>query len=568
MSNNIVLFNGAGPTAENGDSCPVRAIGHNDGDYFYVTPSGALRKLNAGHHTHNHLYSLFENKGAWLAENYPKKARGENAAGWDFKAVAERLMTDAANAGLVDLEKALRGVGVWRISSNEIIVHAGDAIMKGGEWIPAGQKIDGKFYIALPPTDRPAEIPASSAAAVRLYNFIKDSWAWEDREASARFLLGWIYCGIMAGALDWRPHIWATAPPGAGKSRLDTLVESLLGSSSDKVSDPTGAAVRGLLGVSARGVLADEVEPGDNNRAASMIELARMASTDSQGSVVRGTADGRVQRWPIRACFLFSSILVPTFRPQDYGRITVIEMKPLPEMMPAQIADFEAALLDTVAAGPEIRRRAIDGYHRFLQNKATYSAIMATGGHGRRAADQLASLLAGADTLLDDAATMPEAAKKIMEMLSVTDLTGGDEIGDDKECLQHLLSTRVTVQFNEGRQNFTIGELVEAAPISRSDWRQKELRKMGIAVSETRYPDGTGFELLQVSTTHREISRIYRDTRWRDGGHVRVLKRLPFALRDTDLVSFAGFKSRAVALLVADMPIDRKAAEDPPDLPA
>jgi len=560
---NVVLFNGkaGGGNKDGGGSakkspaeCPVRAIGFNDGIYYYVTPSGSLRHLAAQKHSHNNIFSLFEDRGDWLYDTYPKASSRSNAANWNAIEVGEYLMTEAAKVGLVDLEQSLRGFGVWRGRDGKLIIHCGDKLQVNDEWQDAGQKIEDRFFIALPAIDRPADREATGPEIQKLFRFIQNSWAWDNFDGDPRLLLGWIGCGALAGALKWRPHVWLTADRGAGKSKLDELVQSMLGSGADKVSDPTSAGVRGILGVSARGILADEVEPGDNRRAEGMIELARMASTDSQGAVVRGTSDGRTQRFPIRACFLFSSILVPKFRPQDFGRITIVEMKSLPDKSAAEIRDFEVMFKELCALGATVRRRMINAFPRFEANLDTYSALMAADGNSRRAADQIATLLAMADAiLLDDVVDHP-AAREVLSKLDISALTGGDEIGDDKECLQHLLSSKMLVRFAEGTKDFTIGELIEECPPKHSDWHNRHLRQNGISVVAEH-----GVEYLLISNTHTQLKRIFKDTPWASGGHSRVLKRLPYSQNGiTKTVSFAGFKSAATWLSLADMPITRQ----------
>lgn len=553
---------GGGAERQEIKNCPVRPIGFNDGVYYYVTPSGSLRQLTAQKHNHNNIFSLFEDQGDWLREAFMKSATRSNVSTWNAVEAGEYLMSEAAKVGLVDLERSLRGFGVWRLRDGRLIVHCGDEIEVDDEWQAAGQKIENRIFIALPPIDRPGASEANATQMMRLFDFIRSSWAWRNPLGDARLLLGWIGCGILAGALNWRPHIWNTADRGAGKSKLDDLVQSLLGSGADKVSDPTGAGVRGLLGVSARGILADEVEPGDNRRAEGMIELARMASTDSQGDVIRGSSDGRSQRFPIRACFLFSSILVPKFRPQDYGRITILEMKPLPSKTHEEIRDFELAFKDLASMGGVFRRRVINAFSRFEENLQIYSMLMASDGNGRRAADQLATLLAMCDAILLDEIVDLEEARRVLSNINVAELTGGEEIGDDKECLQHLLSTKKMVRFSEGTKDYTLGELIEACPPKATNWRNKFLRQNGLSVVSEEGANGP-VDFLVISNTHTELKRIFKDTRWQSGGHARVLKRLPYAQEGmTKAVSFAGFKSAATWLLMEDLPIERSAEQE------
>lgn len=536
-------------------NCPVRAIGFNDGIYYYVTPSGSLRHLAAQKHSHNNIFSLFEDCGDWLYEEFMKGATRSNAATWNSVAAAEYLMSEAAKVGLVDLEQSLRGFGVWRGRDGKLIVHCGDELLVNDKWQPAGQKIEDRIFIALPAIDRPSDREATGPEMQRLFNFVRSSWSWKNIDGDPRLLLGWVGCGILAGALKWRPHIWTTAGPGAGKSKLDELVQCLLGSGADKVSDPTAAGVRGILGVSARGILADEVEPGDNNRATNMIELARMASTDSQGAVVRGTSDGRTQRFPIRACFLFSSVLVPSFRPQDFGRITIMDMKAIPEQTAQEIRDFEAMFKELCGIGGAVRRRVINAFSRFEENLDIYATLMASNGNTRRAVDQIATLLAMCDALLLDKVVEHEAARTVLSNINISELTGGNEIGDDKECLQHLLSTKRMVRFAEGTKDYTLGELIEDCELKSSNWRNRFLRQQGLSVVMEE-----GVEYLLISNTHQELKRIFKETNWKEGGHARVLKRLPYAQDGINkTVSFAGFKSCATWLLMEDLPLSRRA---------
>lgn len=557
-NDNVVLFNGKAPTGGGGGTpeetqlaeCPVQAIGYNGDIFYYVTADGVFKQLSAQKHTYNSIYSLFAGHSSWLLEKFGKL---RNPDDFDHTKTLRYLMDEAVKVGVVDLENTLRGVGVWRSRRNGLVVHTGDRIEVDGEWGPAGQKVENKLYMKLPAIDRPASHEATGKQVSLIFRFIRDSWNWSDRDIQARLLLGWIGCGVLAGAMPWRPHLWVTAEQGAGKSKLDVLVQALLGSGSDKVSDPTGAAVRAILGVSARGMLCDEVEPGDNKRAETLIELMRMASTDSQGSVARGTADGGVQRWPIRACFLCSSILVPFFRPQDYGRITILEMKPLPPKSSLEIRDFEASFREICTEGGMVRRRVIRGFSRYEANFDTYAAVMAAEGKTLRARDQIATLLAMADAMLQDDPITEKEAADILGTVDVGELTGGDEIGDSIECLQHLLSTKMILRFKEGSQDYTIGDLIAECPQNAKNFKHRELRKIGIAIVEEN-----GVELLAISNTHGQLQRIFKETRHRGGGHARVLKRLPYAQElGKRTISFGGYKSAATWLLLSDLPIDR-----------
>ena len=325
------------PEIKAAEPCPVTPLGANHGVYFYLSPKGEFRTLSCHNHSEAGIASLFDDRIDWLWKRFPRRVgKGDVLVGWWANRGREYLFRECARRDFFSPDRNLRGPGAWRAADGKgLIVHCGDTLIMGQVSTPAGTIIDGDIYPAGPAEARPAKKPASAEDAAELLRFL-GSWTWLRPAHAPRLLLGWTAAAMIAGALSWRPHIQLTGGVGTGKSALDRLIKGLLGTLPLHVSAPTEASVRQALAGSARPVLVDEMETDDQVRARRVVELSRLGSTDGQAPVTRGSPEGRVTQWPIRACFLFSAILHIRFRPRDLSRICILELAELAEGGPTQ----------------------------------------------------------------------------------------------------------------------------------------------------------------------------------------------------------------------------------------
>lgn len=556
----------AGPEDRAGQ-CPVVVLGHDDGFYFVLTPEGQFRTLKGARMDARALRTVFGTQIDWLWDAAPRFNTADPPAriGWVESVVGEFLIKRAHRLGLFNPERSVRGTGVWRgkdkNGAQSLIVHCGDRVLIDGEWHGAGIRHAGFIYPAFPPETPPAEAPASSAELQELFELI-NQWGWRTPAHAPRLLLGFIGCGAVAGALRWRPHVQITGAQGTGKTWLDDLIKRLWGSLMLAVSSPTEPSIRQLLKGSARPVMVDEMEPDNMERARRVIELARLASTDSQSPVSRGSADGKATQWPIRGCFLFSSILHPKFRPQDLSRICVLELGALSagERTDGELQqNYVMRQIEKVGQlGPALRRRMMDGFRRFEQNLMTYEAAMGGAGVKARAAAQIGTLLAAADTLLLDAPIDTAHAERFIADFLVPEFTGHEDEEDHAECLQHLLTSSVYVEFDKGGAQVPISEALakgRGRPGGRYD---AALRQQGLAVVVMTIGEGKdaqSFSCLAVANAHRGLDKIFEGTRWAEGGWKQALSRVKDAER-VGPVSFAGAKTRAVQIPFASLMIE------------
>ncbi len=531
-------------------SCPVQPLGTRKGIYFYISSLGEVREVRESAHRWQGITSLFGGDAKWLFDNFPTKTEGV-VTGWHERKVGAWLMCQCSRRGLFDPAHGLRGPGVWRVEDGGLVVHCGDAVFDGKAWRSAGCEIDGVHYPAYPAEPRPDFAnPATAEDAAYLHDHLA-MWNWRNPPGATRLVHGWMMCAMICGALDWRPHIWISGDIATGKSGLERLLTTALGGSRAiwRASDVTEAGIRMGLDGAAKAVLLDEIEPKPgSNKVRHVVELARLASTDEQGAVVRGSTEGLSRAWHIRGCFYFTSVIHAPLRPADKKRICIIDLDPLPG------ADDIGAVRQVLVAAcervrlmaPGLRARMILGWSRFIENLATYDLAMGGLGQSVRHADQLGTILAAHDTTLyDEPVTLDHAVARI-EALDIENYIAGADESAHADCLAHLLSTSLQVDFAMGgTSRMTIGEMVGKA-FDGGDYYQGELRRNGLATRER-----AGRRFLLVARRHRGLNDIFAGSDWEGGAWSQLFARLtgPDGTRaemQRTKVSFAGAKERAV----------------------
>lgn len=555
--------------------CPVTVVGMGPRRLIYlVSPGGAFHALSSDRMTQNALIGVFEGDLAWCAKTFPP-SRDRDAgdiAKIRWSNVVEFLVRWAAERGQVNADTLLRGPGYWPGDNLDgaapLVVHCGDRVLFDGRWRRPGL-IAGRVYVSSYGFPRPAEragvptgddepeylgAPMTAEQGKAMLAFF-GRWNWRDAE-SARLLCGWIAAAFLPGVLSWRPHLWISGDRATGKSTLQRVVADVLGDSLLSLADSTEAGVRQQLAGGARPVAIDEIEPDDqNDRAAAVVRLARLASQRGGGRVARGGSDGAGTVTSIDAVFLFSSILRPPLSPQDMQRITVLDLEPL-----AADAEARAALLTEARKiarlGPALQARLIAEWPRFEVALGMYQAALVRAGHGTRAADQIGALLALADLLLNDHPLDNDSADERATKFNPMDMAERiDDAPDHERCLEHILTSYPAVRAFGGQKSIASHLSAYFTP-QGSEADLSDLRQSGLSVYER---DGEVF--LAVANRHQGVATLFKDTHWRatsgaTGAWVQALRRLPGAKGSGDPVRFAGIRSRATLIPVACLPLD------------
>jgi hypothetical protein len=495
--------------------CPVIPLGKTPGFCHYLDAEHFQRVMKASEHSRLGLVELFGREQDWMLSNYPKIIKGE--VKFDADLLAKHLIQACAAKGAWSAKDNLRGRGGWLGDEGELVVHFGDRILS----VPAGEAapdiferkstgaIGGRIY----PTEVALPLPASGRVAggegspgEDLFALLS-SWTWARPRIDPMFLLGWVGCAFLGGAIPWRPMCWITGDRATGKSTLHELIRELVGQAAIvSVTDTTSAGIYQALGHSTLPVAIDELEAEDDNRRAQgVIKLARAAS--SGGVVLRGGAEGRGVDFVARSCFLFSSILIPPLMGQDRSRMAFLELGRL---------KGKGIRLDHKwlhQKGAEIRRRMMDGWYRWQATLDAYRVALADAGHGGRGADQFGSLLAAADLILYDAPPSSDELEAWGQALAESALSETDDAASDHARWLQRLLTSILDPFTRG-DRYTVAVWISIAAMREpgDDKRANEtLQAAGLRYFKDRETDQ---EWLAVADSHAGLAKLHEGSHW------------------------------------------------------
>ena len=374
----------------------------------------------------------------------------------------------------------IRGSGVW-IDEERIVVNTGSGILLDGKTIPYKLFKTDYLYIEGKQLNIEMRAPLVASESIKIFRVAKYLPFYN--EFDRRLFFGWIASSIICGGLDWRAHLWLTAPAGSGKSYiLDNVVKKLLGSMAiyPQGEETTEAGIRQRIKGDAIAVVHDEAEgeteSGRRNTQKKLV-LARQASSDSESKIMKGTLDGQGSSFSVRGSFLFSSTTSPEMRRADESRTTKIElMKPSSTNEKVRTSEFKKlklavyeVLTEEFCAG--FRERLISMVGVIRKSVATYTDVLSLYVDGQRSADQLASILGSAYALESDTPVTKSDAELWCKMQNWEDCDQ-ENIPEHEKCLQTILSLiPKSKEFED-----TIGELLEN-PNSNAP---KLLRQYGI----------------------------------------------------------------------------------------
>jgi hypothetical protein len=548
------------------EGCPVTPLGINDDVFYYLDASNQLRALKARDHSRLGVQGLFGIFIGKLYDFWPRIDKDGFVVGWKPEKAAENLMRAAAKRGVWNAFDRVRGAGAWLGGDAQLVLHCGDAVWVGpapgkpgnGTWEKPGL-IGRHVYPADAPSPRPSPTPAAAGdggPADELLQIFK-TWNWRRPEIDPRLMLGGEGAAMIGGALDWRPARWMTGGPGTGKSTLQKAVTRLHDGALITVSDASAAGVWQKLGHRSLPVQIDELEAEEDNRKSNnLVKLARQAA--SGGLVLRGGSDHSSAEFQARSCFLFSSVNIPPLEAQDRSRMAILELGKLGNVAAPPL---EPAIMRTL--GAQLRRRLVDGWHRFPTTLEKYRDALMAVGHSARGADQYGTLLAIADVLLLDIETDTDSAEMWAAKLAPAELSEvGDTETDQARCAAFLLTTTIDV-FRNGERKTIAEWICDAADIRNEhgnglapniDEAKRVLGTYGIKVES-----GAGGVLwVAVANYHQGLAGIFERTHWAGragtmGGWVQAWRRIEGARVPKKTMNFGGHRGRCVAVPLASL---------------
>lgn len=504
-------------------------LGHDDGTHFYysVVMKDIVRVTT---YSEVQLFQLAALE--YWVERYPSK----NGIAW--QKAKDELIQLCKKLGPFDIGR-IRGTGVW-LDDGKVIVNTGHSLIVNGTPMP----LNGfrSWYVYVQTKKRMPALrtdPLSAAECMPLIEAV-EAVKWNAGSQSGYFLAGWLAIARIAGALPIRPHIWLTGPAAAGKSTImDRIVAPCLGGPAGKIfaqGGTTEAGIRQELRASSVPVVFDEFEstnPQTAERNASIVELLRQTWSQTQGAILKGSSGGGAITYQLAFAALVSSIRMTLDNDADRSRFAILEMKPHgSDRAHWQRLKSKLDLLDQ-EFGERLFARSCAMLPTILESQAILADAFMSMGIGQRMAQQFGMLLAGYWSLISDEPPSKETALAAVKEIDLSSEKRDSELTDEIECLNHLMTTRITIRDGNGMVERTIGEIIT----SKNPQDQKFLKTYGIAVLN---------QGIVVSNCHSALTKIYSSTKWQKNWSV-PLGRLPNVKRG-ERVHYAGQRSRGTLI--------------------
>jgi putative DNA primase/helicase len=495
---------------------PFRILGQDMGTFFYLShASRQVVELTAKGHNKVDMLQLAPLE--WWTRMFPQSDKNGDGVNWMYAANA--LIQQSLRRVFDPTD--IRGRGSW-LDAGRVVYHAGDCLMVrnmphalsswDSEYVYQRNKAI-KIQAVPAATDKEAHRLITLTSGLNLKNPIDHL-----------LLSGWLVCAPICGVLDWRPHIWITGPSGSGKTFLiERIIRPLLGNMALYVqSNTTEAGIRQSLGCDALPVMFDEAETENQRdlaRFQQVLILARQASRDSGGRIVKGTSGGIAQAFHIRSCFCFSSIGVAATQRADLSRITPLELYKRHGQDAQDQFDDLLAMLDTSAANPDwcaaIRNRAIDLAEVIGANAHVFATACTRHLGAQRDGDQIGALLAGAYALTSPTRITPEQAAAWCAKQDWTHFASQESDMDEHRAFAVLMAAIIMHDDSAGRSHrLSIAEIVAEAIDPGASGRtaaKATLERYGVGVRR----DG-----IDIADAHQELRKVFAETpfagKWAD----------------------------------------------------
>ncbi len=559
--------------------CPLIALGHRSGQFYFLDIDGQRRELSARQlGTRNDLLSLFLGDTDWLRARFPKRATVKRRASGGDDFVSEEIVVDfyvngaagflqaeCRRAGIFGEQVVIRGVGVWADEGGLPIVHAGNAVMIGGIWHKAGIRHAGKVWAAAAPIPRP-DTPCKSAVARELQENLRQLWNFRDPggEIATLGLLGTAYYGAAA---PWRACGFLIGGTGSGKSALLSVLRACAPLHHFS-NDTTKAGLEQQIDGRAMPSFIDEASDREDQRGARALLDLVLSATGYEGTRGhRGGVDGHARSIDLAGSIIMASIAPPDMQPQHVGRFTLIELSQ-PEAGADHRDEHIALAARMRASGGALWGRALSHFDRYMACIRSFRAALGRAGCAPREADQLGALLAGWHVLVDEGLPNEAVAAAGVAALAAFVRRADDVAADDgpSRMVQHLMTT--AVQMDRSTDRAPIGSLIACwlypAKVQHggsdihvgSDLARRILGNFGIRpirANEHRQPRMAPGDGVWFSRTAADLRRLFSDTRWGGDRWQYEMRRLESARASRDPIRIGGGTTRAIWVAAAEL---------------
>ncbi len=514
-------------------------LGYDGSDYYLLSNvNPQIQKISASSLGTSSGLCRLQPLEYW-ENQYP--AKNENGVAWTR--AANEIMQECHARGVFRPDK-VRGRGVWS-DDGRIVYHMGDRLYYGGDEHSLHRNSLRSRYIyesseSLPPIHTNPLTEEDCAGLIAASEMIR----WKKKE-SAMFYVGWLAIAPVGGALSWRPHVWITGPSGSGKSYvLQNITRPILQDIAHFFrGQTTEAGIRQKTGSSTLPVMFDEFETNDSKsseRIKSILELARQASSDSDGIVAKGTTTGNAMEFKPQFSMMCASVRLNLVHEEDENRFAVLDIA-RGEIGKEQQDKF-AILQELVAdLGPEFGRRlfarSIRNIDSIIASAKIFQDVIAEK-FPMRVGQQYGALLAGWWSLLSSNAVDIERARSVVAGIDFSIVKDTVERNDEEECLNWLLQKVVLSETEGNRFEGSIKEMLSHNIDSMGQKYMDALQRAGISRTA---------DFICIQSKHRSISEYYRNSKW-ESNFAKQLLRLPGANSGTAYFKLTKETARCVRI--------------------
>lgn len=509
----------------------IRPLGHMDGTYFFIPPSGELRRISAEKlEAGRGVRAIFAGGSPEVIEACLREfPNGSND--WCPKKAGLSIIEQCNQKGVVDPANLdLRASGVWRHESGEAIMHCGDQVVRDDGSTASLMEFDSNQLLIAGPSVQLPEfglLPCDTMS--ELLHRLEGLWGWS-RASDACIWLGFVALASLGGYPAWRPHLYVSGSRGSGKSTLLQAAANLLGDlSGEPINDATEAGLRQSRNNQARPLLIDEFEPDASDRGGTrqdnILGLLRRMSGGSGGRISRGSADHKAVAFKILGSAYLTSINHIHFEPQDRSRFAVLELNPLQNSAEPIIAarNFQDFLATCRNISNRFRGRMLAQSGRWDRTFESVKARAQSKGADARQAETAAAILTGLDLALHDGELDGLRLSDLDEPLDTLlgDASEAPADCEGQDALDFLLSAFIPTDRGEKR---SIREMLESVICNKSapDNAQlmKALNRHGVFVDEENRRIS-----LRVGKTN-QTAEIFAKSKWKNGAHKSALAKL------------------------------------------
>lgn len=450
----------------------------------------------------------------------------------------------------------IRHRGVWR-DDGRVILNTGESLFVDGRQVHP-VKFRSKFIYPIGDRMLDEAIDLNHSASDQYGRLIRDACSkarWTN-PIYADLFAGWIATAVVCGGLDWRTHIWITGNHGCGKSTLiKEIATKVLGKMAIyPVGKSTEAGIRQHMVNNSIPVVFDESEDDrSGEQRSAIIQLMRQSSSDTEGTIMKGSANHQSVSFSLRSSFLLSSIGVGLREAADLSRTAVLTLKPFDAKTNAERAQEQEERIAFIKAcyaipkdvSQKLLARQVHNLDNLRSNIEVFKEVISLTVGNPRLGDQLGTLLAGNYSLISTNKIDHKLCEKYVEGYDWSEFTSVKSQREDLSLIYHLMTSIIKVETGAGSfKERGIGELIDIAMGYTMDDRvtaddaKRSLLRSGIRIDVPK--DG-----VWIATKLKALETIMAKSDFSEGW-LKVLERHPLVERSTNALKFSGASSRAI----------------------